>query len=53
MLISEDLDEILALSDRVMVLFEGRIAGTLRSDQADIETLGLMMGGARVELPGT
>jgi len=53
LLISEDLDEILALSDRVMVLFEGRIAGTLRSDQADIKTLGLMMGGARVEVPGT
>jgi simple sugar transport system ATP-binding protein len=45
LLISEDLDEILALSDRIAVIFEGRIMGVLDSDQATAEKLGLMMAG--------
>lgn len=46
-LISEELDEIIALSDRVVVLYEGQIAGELDSpigDQ-DRERIGLMMTG--------
>jgi ABC-type uncharacterized transport system ATPase subunit len=46
LLISEDLDEILSLSDRILVMYEGQIVGELSSKEADIETLGLMMGGA-------
>jgi simple sugar transport system ATP-binding protein len=53
LLISEDLDEVMALSDRILVLYEGRIVGQLPADRADVETLGLLMGGARVELPGS
>ena len=45
LLISEDLDEILALSDRIAVIFEGRIMGVLDSSQATAEKLGLMMAG--------
>jgi ABC-type uncharacterized transport system ATPase subunit len=48
LLISEDLDEILSLSDRILVMYEGQIVGELSSEKADIETLGLMMGGATV-----
>jgi ABC-type uncharacterized transport system ATPase subunit len=48
LLISEDLNEILSLSDRIMVMYEGQIVGTIMSDEADIESLGLMMGGAEV-----
>ncbi len=48
LLISEDLDEILSLSDRILVMYEGQIVGELSSEEADIETLGLMMGGATV-----
>jgi ABC-type uncharacterized transport system ATPase subunit len=48
LLISEDLDEILSLSDRILVLYEGQIVGELSSGEADVETLGLMMGGATV-----
>jgi ABC-type uncharacterized transport system ATPase subunit len=48
LLISEDLDEILSLSDRILVMYEGQIVGVLSSKEADIETLGLMMGGAKV-----
>ncbi len=44
-LISEDLDEILALSDRIAVIYEGQIVGILNREEADIETLGLMMAG--------
>jgi simple sugar transport system ATP-binding protein len=45
LLISEDLDEILALSDRIAVLYEGRVMGIVERDQATAEQLGLMMAG--------
>ncbi|MCA9881518.1 MAG: ABC transporter ATP-binding protein [Anaerolineae bacterium] len=45
LLISEDLDELLLLSDRIMVLSDGRSMGTIRSTEADIDELGLMMTG--------
>ena len=47
-LISEDLEELLSLSDRIAVLFHGEIMGFLDGDKADIETLGLMMAGQRL-----
>lgn len=46
LLISADLDEILDLSDRIAVMYAGRIVGIVRSEEADIEVLGLMMAGA-------
>ena len=45
LLISEDLDEILALSDRIIVIYEGRIMGELRREEATAEKLGLLMAG--------
>jgi general nucleoside transport system ATP-binding protein len=45
LLVSEDLDEILALADRVAVIFEGRIAGVVDAEGADVQELGLMMTG--------
>lgn len=45
LLISEDLDEILHLSDRVAVLSGGRIVGEFPRDAADREQIGLLMGG--------
>ncbi|MGC9358152.1 MAG: ABC transporter ATP-binding protein, partial [Anaerolineae bacterium] len=45
-LISEDLDEVLALSDRIAVIYEGEIVGVLPAKDADVERLGLMMSGA-------
>ena len=45
LLFSEELEEILELADRVAVLFEGRIMGVMPAAAADVETLGLMMGG--------
>jgi simple sugar transport system ATP-binding protein len=46
LLISEDLDEILALSDPVGVLHGGRLAGVVPRAECRIEELGLLMGGA-------
>jgi simple sugar transport system ATP-binding protein len=47
LLISEDLDEILALSDRIIVIYEGEIMGEVIAGQATPEELGLMMAGVR------
>jgi general nucleoside transport system ATP-binding protein len=46
LLISEDLDEIMALSDRIAVMYEGHIVGELTAADATAEQLGLMMSGA-------
>jgi simple sugar transport system ATP-binding protein len=45
LLISEDLDEVCALSDRIAVMYEGRITGVVERDQATVEQIGLMMAG--------
>ena len=47
LLVSEDLDELLALSDRLIVLYEGRIVGEMRAADADPERLGMLMAGRR------
>ena len=47
LLISEDLDEILELSDRIAVIYEGEIQGILPRAEADPERLGLLMAGAK------
>lgn len=47
LLISEDLDEILALSDRILVIFQGKIMGDVPRAEATPEKLGLMMAGEK------
>jgi simple sugar transport system ATP-binding protein len=47
LLLSEDLDEVLALSDRIAVIYEGEIAGIVPANEADVDQLGLMMSGAK------
>jgi ABC-type uncharacterized transport system ATPase subunit len=49
LLISEDLDEILALADRVAVMYEGSIVGEREVETATVEELGLLMAGAGSE----
>ncbi|MDW8317604.1 MAG: ABC transporter ATP-binding protein [Anaerolineae bacterium] len=49
LLISEDLDEILELADRIAVIYEGEIRGVLPRREATPERLGLLMSGARQE----
>jgi simple sugar transport system ATP-binding protein len=45
LLISEDLDEILALADRIAVIYEGRIVGERDAEAATVDDLGLLMAG--------
>ena len=47
LLISEDLDEILSLSDRIAVIYEGQIMGVVPRAEANAESLGLMMAGVQ------
>jgi len=47
LLISEDLDEVLIMSDRIAVMYGGRIAGEVDAAYVDREKVGLLMGGVR------
>ena len=49
LLISEDLDEIRSLSDRIAVIYEGRLIGIVERNQATVEEIGLMMAGIPME----
>jgi simple sugar transport system ATP-binding protein len=44
-LVSEDLDEIMALSDRIAVMFNGKIIGTRESEKTSTQEIGMMMAG--------
>ena len=46
MLVSVELDEVMSLADRILVMFEGRIVGEVSGKEADEKTLGLMMANA-------
>jgi simple sugar transport system ATP-binding protein len=52
LLISEDLDELLAVSDRVAVMFEGRVVDVVPAAGADVAALGLMMAGGQPQAEG-
>jgi ABC-type uncharacterized transport system ATPase subunit len=43
------LDEIMALSDRIAVMYEGKIVGTVDADKVTREQLGLLMAGAKLD----
>ena len=47
LLVSEDLDELLALSDRLAVMYQGKVVGLVERNMVNIEELGLMMTGAK------
>lgn len=49
LIISTELDEVLALGDRIAVMYQGCIAGVLSPEEATFEVLGLLMGGAHPE----
>jgi simple sugar transport system ATP-binding protein len=46
LIVSTELDEILAVGDRIAVIYDGQIVGILEGDDATYENLGLLMGGA-------
>ncbi|CAM3713445.1 ABC transporter ATP-binding protein [Cohnella lubricantis] len=45
LLISEDLDEVMQLSDRILIIYGGRIVGEMSHEKADRETIGMYMAG--------
>lgn len=47
LLVSLDLDEILAIADRILVIYEGEIVGEMPATQATERELGLLMAGAK------
>lgn len=49
LLVSFELDEILALSDRIAVMYDGQIVGVLSRDEADEQKLGILMAGGTLE----
>jgi len=49
LLISEDLDELCALSDRIAVIYEGKLVGEVLADSVDISRIGLMMAGVKAD----
>ena len=47
LLVSLELDEVLSLADRILVMYEGEIVGEFLSDEIDAQELGLYMAGAK------
>ena len=47
LLVSLELDEVMSLSDRILVMYEGEIVGELEPKETDIKELGLYMAGAK------
>lgn len=47
MLVSLELDEVMNLSDRILVMYEGEIVGELDPKKTTVEELGLYMAGAK------
>jgi simple sugar transport system ATP-binding protein len=50
LLISEDLEELVSVADKIGVLYEGRIMGILPSEDAETERIGMMMAGVEGEI---
>jgi general nucleoside transport system ATP-binding protein len=46
LVISQDLDELTEIADRIAVMFHGKLSAPLEAAQATRERLGLLMGGA-------
>ena len=44
-IISQDLDELIQLSNRIAVIYNGELSNSLETDSLDIKKIGLLMGG--------
>ena len=49
LLFSEELEEVMSLSDRIAVIYEGQIMGEVKPAETTLEQIGLMMAGQRLE----
>ena len=48
MVVSAELSEILALSDRIAVRYSGKIVGILKKEEATTEKIGILMAGGKL-----
>ncbi|WP_054025829.1 ABC transporter ATP-binding protein [Bacillus sp. FJAT-28004] len=53
LLVSFELDELYALSDRIAVMYEGKLMGEVDAEQRDDQQLGLMMAGNKLAVPAS
>jgi general nucleoside transport system ATP-binding protein len=51
LVISEELEEVLSIADRLVVLFKGGIVGAFAAGEVNLQRIGLMMGGKNDQLP--
>lgn len=49
LLVSAELSEIMALSDRIAVMYSGKLVGILNREDATIEKLGILMAGGKID----
>ncbi len=49
LVVSQDLDELLTISDRIAVIFHGRLSNAMPASEVTAESLGLLMGGAQID----
>ena len=47
LLVSEDLEEVMSLSDRIAVMFRGKFMGVVDASKATVEEIGMMMAGMK------
>lgn len=52
LLVSLELDEVMSLSDRILVMYEGEIVGQLDPKKTSVSELGLYMSGAKRDNKG-
>ena len=50
MLVSLELDEVMNLSDRILVIYEGKIVADLDPKEVTVQELGLYMSGSKTQL---
>jgi simple sugar transport system ATP-binding protein len=51
LLVSSELDEVLALADRVAVMYRGKVVGVLQGEHITRENVGLLMAGQTLDQP--
>jgi ABC-type uncharacterized transport system ATPase subunit len=51
LVVSQDLDELAEIADRIAVMFHGHLSAPIDASRADRQTLGLLMGGSTEKKP--
>ena len=49
LVVSAELSEVMSLSDKIAVMYEGKIVGVLKREEATTEKLGILMAGGKID----